>query len=180
MGRPSRLTEKQWQSIGKRLVAGETTSALAREFKVSKSTISERFSERTNRVKATASLIVKAETALNSLTVSEQVSAQSLADQLRSISSHLAGAANFGAATAHRLSGIANAQVQKIDDAEPLGLASLESLKGVAILTKLANDSGQIGLNLLAANKEMIKEAASGGNQTPGELMRELVQYLPD
>lgn len=180
MGRPSRLTEKQWQSIGKRLVAGETTSALAREFKVSKSTISERFSERTNRVKATAGLIIKTEAALNSLTVSEQVSAQSLADQLRSISGHLAGAANFGAATSHRLSGIAHAQVQKIDDAEPLGAESIESLKGVAALTKLANDSSQIGINLLAANKDMIREAAQGGNQSPGELMRELVQYLPD
>lgn len=180
MGRKSALTDKQWEDIGKRLLAGESTSSLAREYKVGKSTISERFSERTNRVKATAGLIVKAETALKSLSIPEQISAQSLADELRAITMHLAGAAKFGSATAHRLSGIAHAKVQEIDDAAPLGAESLESLKGVAILTKLANDSSQIAVNLLAANKEHIRDMNSGKDKEPAELMRELVQYLPD
>lgn len=35
MGRPSKLTDAQWETIGKRLLAGESTSALAREFGVS-------------------------------------------------------------------------------------------------------------------------------------------------
>ena len=180
MGRKSSLTDKQWEDIGKRLLAGESTSALAREFKVGKSTISERFSERTNRVKATAGLLVKADAAMKALSIPEQISAQSLAEELRAISMHLAGAAKFGSATAHRLSGIAHAKVQEIDDAAPLNEDSLSALKGVAVLTRMANDSSQIGLNLLSANKDMIKEAAMGGNQKPGELMKELVQFLPD
>lgn len=93
---------------------------------------------------------------------------------------HLAGAGKFGAATAHRLSGIAHGKVSQIDDASPLNEESLESLKGIAVLTKMANDSSQIGINLLAANKEFIKDQNSGGNQTKDELMKELVSFLPD
>ena len=44
-----------------------------------------------------------------------------------------------------------------MDDAEPM--ASLDSLRNVGVLTKLANDSSHIALNLLAANKDRAKEA---------------------
>ena len=81
-----------------------------------------------------------------------------LADDLKSISLHLAGAARFGSATAHRLAGIANAQVAEIDDADPLCPASVETLKGVSALTRLANDAGALGMNLLAANKDRVRE----------------------
>ncbi len=180
MGRPSKLTAKQWDTIGKRFLAGEKARPLGREFGVSEAAIRQRFSTQHEQIKTVANQIVAAESAFKELPLASQIATQDLAAQLRSISGHLAGAANFGAATAHRLSGIAHAQVQKIDDAEPLGAESIESLKGVAALTKLANDSSQIGLNLLSANKEMIRDAAQGGSQSPGELMRELVQYLPD
>jgi len=68
---------------------------------------------------------------------------------------HLAGAAKFGSATAHRLAGIAHAQVAKIDDADPM--ESQVVLQGISALTKIANDASQIGVNLLNANKEQIK-----------------------
>ncbi len=154
MGRKSKLTERQWESIGKRLLAGEKASALAREFKVSPGSISDRFSERTKRVKATASLVIQTEQIFKALPISEQIAVNSLADELRAISMHLAGAGKYGAATAHRLSGLAHAEVQKIDDAKPL--QSIEALKGVSALTRLANDSAEIGINLLKANKEAI------------------------
>lgn len=178
MGRKSALTPKQWEQIGKRLVAGESTSSLAREFGVGKSTISERFSERTNLVRAAALLVAKAGDALDPLTVPERFSAHSLADDLRAISTHLAGAGKFGAATAHRLSGIAHAKVQEIDDAAPLDDASMEALKGVAVLTKLANDSSQIGLNLLAANKDMLAESLRPKAKEISAF--EVIEYEPD
>jgi hypothetical protein len=157
MGRKSKLTERQWEAIGKRLLEGEKASALAREFKVSPATISERFSKSIGNVKTVAHQIVATEEALRALPVSEQVSAISLASELRAISMHLAGAAKFGAATAHRLSGIAHGKVQEIDDAAPLDGENIESLKGVAVLTEMANKASVIGLNLLSANKEMVK-----------------------
>lgn len=175
MGRPSKLTEKQWAEIQQRLLKGEKAADLAREFKVSKTRISERFSERTGTIRNVAEQLVSAEGALRALPVSEQVQALNLADELRAISMHLAGAAKFGAATAHRLNGIAHAKVQEIDDAAPLSAESLESLKGIAVLTKIANDSATIGLNLLAANKEAIKEMNQDQRPQPQRVTVEVV-----
>lgn len=180
MGRPSKLTEAQWGEIRKRLLAGEKAADLSREFKVSKAAISSRVSKRIETVKTVANQIVAAERALRSLPISEQIETVSLADDLRAMSTHLAGAGKFGAATAHRLSGIANAKVQEIDDASPLDAESLESLKGVAVLTKLANDASVIATNLLAANKEYVKDLNAGKAQEPAEFLRELVSHLPD
>jgi Sigma-70, region 4 len=180
MGRKSKLTEKQWEIIGKRFLDGESARKLGDEFGVSEGAIRLRFSTQHKKIKSVANQIVAAETALKELPITTQIAARNYADQLMSISTHLAGAANFGAATAHRLSGIAHGNVAKIDDAAPLDEKSMESLRGIAVLTKMANESSQIGLNLLAANKEFIKEQNAGGNQTKDEMLKELVSYLPD
>jgi hypothetical protein len=166
MARPSKLTDRQWEAIGKRLLAGESTSGLAREYGVSKGAISQRFSKRTETIKATAGLLVRTDEAMGKLNVSEQLAARSLADTLRSISEHLGQAANYGAMTAHRLSGIANAQVEKIDDQDPLNGDSIETLKGISALTRLANDSAEIGIGLLKANKETV-EGLNRQDDTP-------------
>lgn len=156
MARNSKLTEKQWVEIEKRLVDGEKPASLAKEYGINRSSITRKFSQQLRNVKDVANQIVSAEIALRSLPVAQQLTAISLADDLRAISTHLAGAAKHGAMTAHRLSGIANFKVQEIDDAAPLGEDSLESLKGIAALTKVANMSAEIGLNLLRANKETV------------------------
>lgn len=162
MARPSKLTDAQWEKIGKRLLAGESASSLAREYGVSKAAISQRFSERSKTIKDVANQIVATESALSKLNVSEQLAARSLADDLKAISEHLAGAARYGAATAHRLSGIAHSKVNEIDDTAPLGDDSLESLKGIAALTRIANAASEIPLNLLKANKDIIDDMNKG------------------
>lgn len=163
MARPSKLTDAQWEKIGKRLLAGESAASLAREFGVSKATVSERFSERLRNVKDAANQIVAAESALSKLNVSEQMAARSLADDLKAISEHLAGAARFGAATAHRLSGIAHAKASEIDDSQPVDdETSIKALKGISILTKMANEAAEIPMGLLKANKEKIDEMNKG------------------
>jgi hypothetical protein len=154
MARPSKLTDAQWEVIGKRLLAGEPAAKLSREFGVSKAAISVRFSKRNETIKNVANQIVETERALSFLNVSEQIAARSLADDLKAISEHLAGAARFGAATSHRLAGIAHNKVSEIDDAKPLDEESLTALKGIAVLTRMANDASEIGLNLLRANKD--------------------------
>lgn len=179
MGRKSALSEKQWSEIQRRLLDGEAGRVLSREFGISEAAIRKRLGAQCAQIKTVANQVVAADLAFKSLPISAQNFAAGLIDELKSISTHLASAGKFGAATAHRLSGIAHAKVQEIDDAKPLDEASMESLKGVAVLTKMANDSSQIGLNLLAANKEFIKDQASG-NQSKDELMRELVLCLPD
>lgn len=159
MGRPSKLTESQWDQIGRRLVAGEKAADLCREYGVSKTALSLRFSKRTEAVKDVATKIVAAETALAALVPVDQIAARSLADELKAISMHIAGAAKLGAATAHRLAGIAHAKVQEVDDAAPLDDRSREALKDVAVLQRMANEASEIGMNLIKANKDAIESA---------------------
>jgi len=156
MGRPSKLSDKQWDTIRKRMLEGEKPADLAREYGVSKTAISNRVSKRADAVRTVANQIVTAERALGELSVSEQLQAVSLASKLRSISDSLATAADLGAKTAMRLNALANSEVAKVDDADPL--ASIASLRSVGVLTKLANDSASIAVNLLAANKDRVRE----------------------
>lgn len=84
------------------------------------------------------------------LPVAQQYQAISLAEKLRNISANLAGAAEYGAATAHRLQAIAHAQVQKIDDADPMN--SQEQLQAISALTRISNDSAKLGADLVSAS----------------------------
>lgn len=175
MGRPSKLTEKQWAEIERRNIGGESIRSLAKEFKVSPALVSARVSERAPKLKELAKTISCVESAYDKLTVSEQVSVRSLADTLKSISYHLGGAAKFGAMTAHRLSSIAHTQTDLIDDVNPM--ESHEALQGIAGLTKMANSASEIALNLLRANKETVDSLNSKGDidsMTEDEIRAEL------
>ncbi|WP_272970659.1 helix-turn-helix domain-containing protein [Comamonas terrigena] len=181
MGRKSKLTEKQWQEIERRMLEGEAVRKLAKEFGVSEATIRARKSTQVEEIKSVANQIVATERAVMALPISAQITAHNLASKLRAISDNLASAAQYGAQTAHRLSALANSEVDKVDDAQPL--KSIESLKGVAALTKLANDSAHVALNLMAANKETIKELNTGeqpvgyGSVSPAQL-KEVVESV--
>jgi len=154
------------ETISKRLVAGESARSLAKEYGVAESAIRKRVGAQTKQIKAVANQLVAAETAFKSLPVSAQISARTLADELKSISMHLAGAANFGASTAHRLAGIANGRVSQIDDEAPLSEEGITELKGIAALTKMANEASEIGVNLLRANKETIEAMNKSDNSS--------------
>lgn len=175
MGRPSKLTDKQWSAIEAKLLEGVSRRSLAEKYGVSETAIRKRFGSHIEQIKAVANQVVTAERAVQSLPVSSQVSVANYASKLRALSDHLLGAATFGAATSRRLNGIANAKVQEIDDAAPLSAESLEALKGVAILTKIANESAQIGLNLLSANKEAIKDMNQDQRPQPQRITVEIV-----
>lgn len=130
---------------------GEQASALAREFGINPSQITRRVSQVTQKVRNVAQSLAKAQTELAELPPAQQYQAMTLAEKLQNISNSLASAAELGAKTAHRLHSLANSQVDKVDDADPL--ASMDALKGVGVLTKLANESSQIAVSLLNANK---------------------------
>lgn len=157
MGRPSKLTDAQWEEVKRRHLAGESLGSLEREFRISRQAIQKKIGDSIVAVKSVANQLVSSEAALRKLPTQDKLLALSLADDLRAISSHLASAAKYGSATAHRLSALAHSEVAKIDDADPL--QSMEALRGVAALTKMANDSSVIGVNLLAANKDRMRES---------------------
>lgn len=81
--------------------------------------------------------------------------------------------------TAHRLSGIAHSKIDQIDDATPLDESSLESLKGIAALTRMANASSEIGLNLLRANKEAIDNLNKPETDS-AQLLKDIAACLPE
>lgn len=174
MGRPSKLTDAQWETVGKRLLAGDSVASLAREFGVSKAAVSNRFSKRNETIKTVAKQIVETERSLSFLNVSEQMAARSLADDLKAVSEHLAGAARFGSATAHRLAGIAHSKVSEIDDAAVLTGESVETLRGIAVLTKMANEASEIGVNLLRANKDEIERLNRKPDDPVGDLLSQV------
>ena len=157
MGRPSKLTEKQWADIEKKLLNGETPASLAKQYGINRAALSRKFSQRIATVKHVANQIVETEQNFKSLPLTQQLQAINLADQLRSISMHLGSAANYGAMTAHKLSGLANAKAQLLDESVDVDSdEGLAKLRGIAALTKLSNDSAQIGIDLLKANKDAI------------------------
>lgn len=195
MGRKSSLTPEQWLEIERRhVVDGESINALATEFGINESSIRRKIKPNKaevpkgqNPLKVIALEKVAADA--ESKRIAEQIAqlpyakqqiVADLATKLTNISVHLASAAEYGAATAHRLSGIANAQVAKIDDADPLKKDSLESLKGISALTRLANESSTIGINLLSANKDMVRDLNSGGGASTADVLKELTDHLPD
>lgn len=160
MGRKSKLTEDQWAELFRRIMDGESRRALGDEYGISEASIRQREAKtgKTKEVQKVARMIVETDAALKSLPIDAQINAQNLASKLRSISESLASAADLGAKTSHRLQALANSEVEKVDDADPLAEESIAALKGVGVLTKLANDSASIALNLLAANKETVRE----------------------
>jgi hypothetical protein len=158
MGRPSSLTDKQWDEIGKRLLTGrESARSLAREFGTSETSLRRKFPAQRKDVKTVANQIVAADAAFRALPVSSQIDTLTLVDELKAISMHLASAAKYGAATAHRLAAIANGQVDKVDDANPL--ESQETMQGISALTKMANEASVIPMGLLSATKGAINLA---------------------
>lgn len=167
MKRKSPLSEKQWDDIGKRLLAGEKGRVLAREYGISETAIRKRFGSQVRTEKTVANQLFEAENAFRELPIGSQIRVANLLDELRAVSIHLAGTAKLGAMTAHRLAGIANQQVDKLDDIDPLNQESMETLKGVAVLTELSNKAAQTGLNLLAANKKHTEKINEAEIRTP-------------
>lgn len=156
MARPSKLSEKQWIEVTDRVANGESMRALSREFKVSEAAIRQQVSTHAKLIKDVANQMVAADVAFKSLPVTSQVIAHNLADQLRMMSSHIASAANNGAAIANRLSGMAAKHTDLIDDADLNSEVSVNAIKTVNAIMRTANESGSLAIDLLKANKDDI------------------------
>ena len=157
MGRPSKLTDKQWGEIGRRLTNGEGVNELAREYKVNKAAISRRFSQQTETLRNLANTIVTAERTLEGLPVAQQSCVMSLVDQLKGIQNDYAKTAANGAKTAAHLSDLAQRKSARFtEDVET------EDLRTVAALSDTANKALLPASNLIAANKPE-KQGPAGG-----------------
>jgi len=154
MARPSKLTEKQWQVVIERAVAGEPVRAIARELKISESTIRERVSAQVKQIKDVANQIVNTDLALKKMPVSAQITAHNLADMIKAMQLNLVISAANGASVAAKLSRIALNQANRVDDDSIIDSENAESIKGIAILTRTANEASQSAMDLMKLNKE--------------------------
>lgn len=153
------MSPEQRIEIQRRLVMGESVADLAREFNVEVAWIRNTFTAAVNAIKDVAHQMVDVNEKLSSLAMIDQLQTVQLADKLKSISLHMASAAEFGAATANRLSGIAHKKTELINEVENMQNGdNFQALKDIAALTRLANDAAQIPMGLLSANKDRIKK----------------------
>ena len=173
MARPSKLTEGQWEEIKSRLLKGEKAADLSREYGVSKTSISERLSKRVETMKAVSNQLVTAEQSLKALPVSEQVSVLNFVDDLKAISLNLASAGKFGAINANRLSNLANAQLNTVNDENLMTGEGMVALKLVGALQDLANEASKVPLGLLNANKEQVLKLNNPQNSDLREMTDE-------
>lgn len=158
-GRPPKFTPDELAQIDELIDVGEPLANIAKRFNCSASFVYQRTRgyDRT-QIQNIAADFVRAERVVLSLTPDQQRRAWNLVQHMREISTNLMNAAVSQSATAYRLSAIANAEAQKIDDADPE--SSVETIKMVSALTKTANESASIPLALINANREAIKESA--------------------
>jgi len=171
MGRKSSLTPEQWAEIERRhLVDNVSINALAAEFGINESSIRRKIKPgKAASPSGKSPLHVLAEEKVRVDSESKRITAQiaglpqaqqlivsDLARKLSNISEHIGSAAEISAASAHRLSMLANQALEKVDEVNPLSTAT--ELKTFEALQKMANGASEIPMNLLRANKDTIED----------------------
>ena len=189
MGRKSSLTDVQWIEIERRhLVDGVSLNALAKEFGVNESSLRRKIkpnkAEAPNPAKnlrVIAEKMVAADATnkhiaelFGALPLGQQRTVSELARKLSSISDHVGSAAEFSAASMHRLAMMANQQLDLVDDVDPL--KSLQRLKAFSLLQGEANSAGTIPMNLLKSNKEAVEEMNRGN--APAANTSHTIQFI--
>lgn len=152
-GRPSKLTDRQWGEIGRRLANGESAADLSREFKIGKARISERFSGKAENIKALATQLVNVEAAIERLPVSEQSSVMAFADNLKHIAQSASAGGRSGMKGAASLMARFERQVANLPTD-----AGMDDLRPIAALAETAQKGASLGLALMNANRNSPEE----------------------
>lgn len=169
MARPSKLTEKQWDEVIRRHLAGESISKLAAEFSIARSAMSEKISDRSNRIKTVANQMVTAERAMKELPVTDRVHVETVRSRLSILEDVYLQTADIAARNSRYMHNLAGEQKQYVDDAQPLASKSSRGAVDAFIkLTNAGNAAMVIPSTLLKASQERLKdEAQLGGEGEP-------------
>ena len=154
-GRPSKLTSVQEREICERLANGESNRSVARAYKVGETTIRRIFSAQVPRVRDVATRLAAAESDLAALPKTAQLTARSLADQLRTVSNNLAIAATNGSRVTALLSQRASALVDELPDRP-----TPEDLRDIAALSATGNEAAKPAIELVKASRSIQREEA--------------------
>lgn len=171
----AKLDEKTWEEITRRFIIGnESASALGREYGVSEAAVRKRASAKKCELKTLSHQIVTVSEKYLELDHSSRFIVDDLVANLKVISNSLSSAAAHGAITAAALSRMASKQVSKLNEDAPLETA--EHLQSIGALTKLSNESASLGMQLIAANRDVGK----GGGPDIATALANLAQGLPN
>lgn len=161
MARPSKLTEKQWAEIGRRLAKGEKVRNLAKEFGVGPATVSERFSERLETIKTLAKKVVRTqqemdetEAAIKRLPISEQCSVMSLADDMKAIAYNMTAGSKIAAENYQILQARQRKALNDLSD-DP----TQEELRVVKDLSEICNLTAKVPVALMTTKQQAQAQA---------------------
>ena len=156
MGTQKRLTQAEWATLEKRLMAGESARSLAREYGNTEAAIRHRFGQvKKIKINDAAVKLVEARQAIESLPPTLRPQVNALADTLQQISEMAARSAELAARTAYRMSHIANVQASKLDEENP----DVETARMVAGFTDTANKAFHQPMELMKAHKSIMDDA---------------------
>jgi len=171
MGRKSSLTDDQWIEVERRhIVDGESINSLSKTYGINESSIRRKIKPNNaegktggNPLKTLAFQKIAVDQKqkeiaeqIAELPIAKQMIVNDLARKLTNISDHLASAAEYGAINANRLSGLANAQLNTVNEESLMTGEGMIALKLVGALQDLANEASKVPLGLLNANKEQV------------------------
>jgi hypothetical protein len=166
MGRKSKLSDAQWKRIEERLLNGEAGNALAKEFGIAPSTLREKTAH-LKIIKESVNQIVTAESKIQALPISAQITAHSYAARLRQISSGILETAANGVRTSTKLSRLAADAAEEMESFNPDIEADVTRVKTISALTRLSNEAASVGMDLMKANKESMSDPDESNNKQP-------------
>lgn len=147
-GRPLKLSEAQVEELQRRVAAGETVRALAKEFKVSPALISSKCSTKGLRLRTIAKAKVTVDRIIEHLPVSEQAAVISLMDQMKGISGGLMRVAELNGKTATLIAEKGHKKAQQLGP-DP----DIEDLREIAAFAETGNKLTSLGVSLMNNHK---------------------------
>ncbi len=158
MSRTSKLDEKQWEEVSRRVFSGESVRSVAKKFGLSDTAIRKRgIPLQHDNLRTLAKTLVDTEKTIEALPKVEKTLVYKFADRLKCITDNLAEAAEYGAKNSNRLSKMAHTKILTIKNNPDED--DYDELKNVAALTKMAKEASDIGINLLKANQSATDNA---------------------
>jgi transcriptional regulator with XRE-family HTH domain len=160
MARPPKLNDRQKEEIKAKRLRGITLVELAKEYNVSFALISSTVSERVSEMDKVARSIANAKLPLKDFNVSERASITTFAEELIEISTNISKTARHTSSVAAKYAEIASLQFDRIDPLKTLE-ENTDSIRSVNAMVDGANKASHVSLNLIAANKETVKDMNS-------------------
>lgn len=155
MGRPSKLSPKQWAELFRKEELGIPQKDLAREYKISTAAVSKAVVGFRKSVTPAVDAVIEAELRMASLTPGERLAAENIIDVRRTIMNGMAEAAVYGAKTAAHLQKIAHRRISTVQGLGPKGELTADEVRAAGegrSLLQVANEAAMVPLRLIEAD----------------------------